>query len=68
MTADLSHWTPAQRPDGRTLAGRHARLESWMWQRHGDDLWGAIENHDALWDYLGLWPMAADQAGLPGLA
>lgn len=58
MTADLSHWTPAQRPDGRTLAGRTCRLEKLDVARHGDDLWGAVENHDGLWDYLayGPWP------------
>ena len=62
MSNDVSQWKPAQRPDGRVLEGNHARLEKLDVARHGDDLWGAIENHDSMWDYLGYGPWA-DKAG-----
>jgi len=56
MSNDVSHWKPALRPDGRTLEGAHARLEKLDVARHGEDLWAAIENHDAMWDYMGYGP------------
>ena len=58
MTTDLAHWSAAHFPDGRTLDGQHVRLERLDVARHGDDLWSAVENHNAIWDYLGYGPFA----------
>ena len=68
MTADLSRWTPALRPDARTLEGRHCRLEKLDAARHGEDLWAAFENHDSLWDYLGYGSFAGRDAFFQWLA
>ena len=68
MTADLSRWTSAHFPDGRTLEGTHARLERLDPARHGDDLWGAVENHDSIWEYLGYGPFTDKAAFLDWLA
>lgn len=67
MTAELSRWTAAKAPDARPLAGTHCRLEKLDAARHGDDLWAAFENHDAVWDYLGYGPFADKAAFLAWL-
>ncbi|MEL6958517.1 MAG: GNAT family protein [Pseudomonadota bacterium] len=42
----------ARAPDGRTLVGRHVRLEQISPQHHGPKLWAALKGHDQVWDYL----------------
>lgn len=57
MMCDLAHWQPRPIPDQRTLHGRFVRLEALDVERHGDDLWRALQGPDpALWDYLPYGP------------
>lgn len=51
---DLSTWTARPLPDGRTLEGRHVRLERLAAARHGAELGAVLSGPDAasLYDYL----------------
>jgi RimJ/RimL family protein N-acetyltransferase len=42
---------PARRPGAVVLAGRYGRVEK-LERRHADDLWTAVEGHDAIWTYM----------------
>jgi RimJ/RimL family protein N-acetyltransferase len=55
MPQSLEHWQPAKRPDNPVIQGRYIRLEKLDPQRHGDDLWLALEGpagDPKLWDYM----------------
>jgi RimJ/RimL family protein N-acetyltransferase len=42
---------PAQRPGPVTLEGRYGHVEK-LDVHHADDLWKAVEGHDAIWTYM----------------
>lgn len=60
-------WSPRPLPDGRTLAGRYARLER-VGQQHVPDLYAALcaETDDPLWTYRHD-ERPADEAGLAAM-
>lgn len=62
MTDDsLLDWKPVPPPPRAPLDGRFVRLEPLDAQRHGEDLWLALQGPDsdsALWDYLPYGPFA----------
>ena len=61
MTTTLFDWNPATPPPRAPIDGRYVRLEPLHAQRHGDDLWLALQGPDsdsALWDYLPYGPFA----------
>lgn len=47
MSGDLGNWKPRPRPERKTLAGRHVRLEPLSAARHGDGLYRASSTPDA---------------------
>ncbi|WP_337056127.1 GNAT family N-acetyltransferase [Pseudomonas sp. USHLN015] len=54
-------WHPVPTPARAPLDGRFVRLEPVDANRHGDDLWVALQSPDGdprLWDYLGYGPFA----------
>jgi RimJ/RimL family protein N-acetyltransferase len=58
---DLAHWQAARRPPAAVLHGRWGRVERLDPQRHGDDLWQALQGPDAdpqMWTYMGYGPFA----------
>jgi len=46
----------AGRPQPVVLDGRFGRLEKLDAVRHGDDLWAALDGHDAVWTYMAYGP------------
>ena len=59
MPQSLEHWQPAKRPHNPVIQGRYIRLEKLDPQRHGDDLWLALEGpagDPKLWDYMAYGP------------
>lgn len=65
MTTTLLDWKPATPPPRAPIDGRYVRLEPLHAQRHGDDLWLALQGPDsdsALWDYLPYGPFAERSA------
>ncbi|WP_027910425.1 GNAT family N-acetyltransferase [Pseudomonas sp. URMO17WK12:I4] len=61
MTTILLDWKPATPPPRAPIDGCFVRLEPLEAQRHGDDLWLALQGPDgdpALWDYLPYGPFA----------
>jgi RimJ/RimL family protein N-acetyltransferase len=52
VAGDLSGFAPRPLPDGRTLSGRHVRLERLDAARHGTDLAKATAAPASLYDYL----------------
>ncbi|WP_135501171.1 GNAT family N-acetyltransferase [Roseovarius aestuariivivens] len=65
MTADrpvgepVDGWKPPPLPDGVTLAGRYARLETLDADRHAALLFRAFDQHDWVWDYMPMGPFAS---------
>jgi RimJ/RimL family protein N-acetyltransferase len=43
---------PAQSPSAVILEGRFGRVEKLNTQRHGRDLWQAVNGHDDIWAYM----------------
>ncbi|WP_070887040.1 GNAT family N-acetyltransferase [Pseudomonas argentinensis] len=65
MTTTLLDWTPATPPPRAPIDGRFVRLEPLDAQRHGEDLWDALQGPDsdpAMWDYLPYGPFAERSA------
>ncbi|YCH23517.1 GNAT family N-acetyltransferase [Pseudomonas sp. D1-3] len=65
MTDTLLDWTPATPPPRAPIDGRFVRLEPLDAQRHGEDLWDALQGPDsdpAMWDYLPYGPFAERSA------
>ncbi|XXF07270.1 GNAT family N-acetyltransferase [Pseudomonas sp. D2-3] len=65
MTDTLLDWTPATPPPRAPIDGRFVRLEPLDAQRHGEDLWDALQGSDsdpAMWDYLPYGPFAERSA------
>lgn len=44
--------TPAQKPAPALLQGRFGCVERLNAQRHGRDLWKAVQGHDPIWTYM----------------
>jgi len=44
--------TPAPRPGGVRLQGRFGCVDRLNAQRHGRDLWHAVQGHDHIWTYM----------------
>lgn len=44
--------SPARKPEAVVLQGRFGRVEKLDAQRHGHDLWRAVEGHDQIWTYM----------------
>lgn len=44
--------TPAQKPAPALLQGRFGCVEGLNAQRHGRDLWKAVQGHDPIWTYM----------------
>ncbi len=49
---------PASPPARITREGRFARIEPLEAERHAEDLWGVLEGHDRVWDYMAYGPFA----------
>ncbi|MBV7564731.1 GNAT family N-acetyltransferase [Pseudomonas sp. sia0905] len=65
MTNILLDWKPATPPPHAPIDGRYVRLEPLDAQRHGENLWHALQGPDsdpALWDYLPYGPFAERRA------
>jgi RimJ/RimL family protein N-acetyltransferase len=61
-TRHLQHWQPAQLPTASTLLGQYVRLERLDPERHGEDLWPALQGPAAdaqMWTYMGYGPFAS---------
>ncbi|MCL8040931.1 GNAT family N-acetyltransferase, partial [Pseudomonas aeruginosa] len=55
------NWRPVATPPHAPLDGRFVKLEPLDPQRHGDDLWDALQGPGAdplLWEYLAYGPFA----------
>ncbi|PTX57050.1 RimJ/RimL family protein N-acetyltransferase [Litoreibacter ponti] len=55
----LADWTPPERPEFRTRAGRYAVLERIDPDAHAGDLHRANSADDAIWDFLPYGPFAS---------
>lgn len=53
---------PAHKPSAITLEGRFGRVEKLNAERHGRDLWQAVQGHDHIWTYMSAYGPFADQA------
>jgi len=53
---------PARRPEPVILEGRFGRIEKLEPARHGDALWEAVKDVDALWAYMAYGPFADEAA------
>jgi RimJ/RimL family protein N-acetyltransferase len=58
-SANLANWKPVPRPGPVTLHGRYVTLELFDADRHGEDLFAAVEGHNGLWTWLGSAPPAS---------
>ena len=56
----LTHWQPVPLPVPITLPGRFVTLEPLSAAQHADALWQAVEEHDAVWDWLADGPYASE--------
>lgn len=58
--AVVANWQGAKLPERRVLEGRLCRVEPLSAERHGDDLWAAMNRRDAErhWTYLPYGPFA----------
>jgi RimJ/RimL family protein N-acetyltransferase len=54
--------SPAPRPGAIVLQGRYGRVERLAPQRHGGDLWSALQGHDEIWTYMSAYGPFADAA------
>jgi RimJ/RimL family protein N-acetyltransferase/GNAT superfamily N-acetyltransferase len=54
--------SPAEQPGPVLLEGQFGRVEKLDPERHGPDLWRAVDGHDALWTYMGYGPFAGEAA------
>src|SRR5579859_4450722 len=61
MLKELSQWSGAQPPRPVTIAGRWVTLEPLSAERHGHDLWGAVDGHDEVWTWLSDGPYAREE-------
>ena len=55
-SGDLSGWTSPPRPGWNRIDGRYVVLERSDASRHGDELFAANRESDAIWDYLPYGP------------
>src|SRR5579864_3434625 len=53
---------PARRPGPVVLEGRYGRVEKLDAARHGQALWDAMKNADAIWTYMGVGPFTDSDA------
>jgi RimJ/RimL family protein N-acetyltransferase len=54
--------TPAQKPAGVRLQGRFGCVEKLSAQRHGRDLWNAVQGHDHIWTYMSAYGPFGEEA------
>jgi RimJ/RimL family protein N-acetyltransferase len=54
----LSNWKPRPLPSHGVLQGRYVTMVPLSAERHTADVWGAVEGHDELWEYLADGPFA----------
>jgi RimJ/RimL family protein N-acetyltransferase len=54
----LSNWKPRPLPSPGVLQGRYVTMVPLSAERHTADVWGAVEGHDELWEYLADGPFA----------
>ncbi|WP_263358531.1 GNAT family N-acetyltransferase [Acidicapsa ligni] len=57
----MKNWKPARLPEAVVLDGRWVRLEPLSADRHGHDLWQAVQGHDAVWTWLADGPYASEE-------
>jgi RimJ/RimL family protein N-acetyltransferase len=57
---DVIHWQASRLPAPVRLGGRWVTLEPLSVERHGHDLWFAVEGHDEVWTWLGDGPYARE--------
>lgn len=57
---------PADRPGPVRLVGRFGCVEKLNAQRHGRDLWQAVQGHDHIWTYMSAYGPFANESAFAG--